>query len=209
MKFRPHDQKCLILQPRFLTLDERTHAHAMSTVPPIAKATLSIQMSGSVEEFTTTMLKMVASFVAVVAGAGIAALQNITAATVPLLLLAVACTMLASQVKQDLAEAASIGTDAIELAVSAGSVTVLATMPVFAVLEILDQISRKELQTLGGIPVLSAGMHKPGKELPVGLVPVPPGGDSQANPSSSGGSYAWVGIIAAVAAAMLGIGTAV
>ena len=119
--------------------------------------------------------------------------------------------MLASQVKQDLAEAASIGTDAIELVVSAGSVTVLATMPVFAVLEILDRISRKELQTLGGIPVLSALMHKPGKELPVGLVPVPPkpGGESLANSSSSGGSYAWVGIVAAVVAAMLGIGAAV
>ena len=49
----------------------------------------------------------------------------------PLLLLVVACTMLASQVKEDLAEAASICTDTIELAVSAGSVTVLATMPVF------------------------------------------------------------------------------
>ena len=183
----------------------------MSTVPPIAKATLRIRMSGSVEDFTTTTLKMVASFVAVVAAAGTAALQTITAATVPLLLLAVACTMLASQVKQDLAEAASIGTDAIELTVSAGSVTVLATMPVFAVLEILDQIGRKELQTLGGIPVLSAAMHKPGKELPVGLVPVPPepGTESPANSSSSGGSYAWVGIVAGAVLLLLGIGAAV
>ena len=116
---------------------------------------------------------------------------------------------MASQVKQDLAEAASIGTDAIELAVSAGSVTVLATMPVFAVLEILDQISRKELQTLGGIPVVSARVHKPGKEPPVGLVPVPPGGDSPASSSSSDGSYAWVGIVAAVVAVVLAIGAAV